>query len=68
METFSENWYKVGYTMVNRIAILLTMGIHFGKIGTRDGYVSEASMRRPRPKSGQVPPPKYGVVVFQNTG
>ena len=32
-------------------------GIHFGKIGIRSGYVFETSMARPRPKSGQVPPP-----------
>ena len=32
-------------------------GIHFGKIGIRNGYVFETSMARPRPKSGQVPPP-----------
>ena len=32
-------------------------GIHFGKIGSRNGYVFETSMARPRPKSGQVPPP-----------
>ena len=32
-------------------------GIHFGKIGVRNGYVFETSMARPRPKSGQVPPP-----------
>ena len=31
-------------------------GIHFGKFGIRNGYVFEASMARPRPKSGQVPP------------
>ena len=33
-------------------------GIHFGKIGIRNGYVFETSMARPRPKSGQVPPPR----------
>ena len=32
-------------------------GIYFGKIGIRNGYVFETSMARPRPKSGQVPPP-----------
>ena len=31
--------------------------IHFGKIGIRNGYVFATSMARPRPKSGQVPPP-----------
>ena len=31
-------------------------GIHFGKIGIRNGYVFETSMARPRPKSGQVAP------------
>ena len=35
-------------------------GIHFGKIGIRNGYVFETSMARPRPKSGQVPPPPRG--------
>ena len=30
--------------------------IHFRKIGMRNGHVFEASMARPRPKSGQVPP------------
>ena len=30
-------------------------GIHLGRIGIRNEYVFEASMARPRPKSGQVP-------------
>ena len=37
-------------------------GILFQKIGIRNGYVFEASMARPRPKSGQVHPP--GVLRF----
>ena len=32
-------------------------GILFQKIGISNGYVFEASMARPRPKSGQVQPP-----------
>ena len=32
--------------------------MNFGKIGIRNGYVFETSMARPRPKSGQVPPPR----------
>ena len=32
-------------------------GILFQKIGKRNGYFFEASMARPRPKSGQVHPP-----------
>ena len=32
-------------------------GILFDEIGIRNGYVFEASMARPRPKSGQVHPP-----------
>ena len=32
----------------------MKLGIHFGKIGIRNGYVFETSMARPRPKSGQV--------------
>ena len=31
--------------------------MHFQRIGIRNGYVFEISMARPRPKSGQVPPP-----------
>ena len=37
--------------------ISIKSGIYFGKIGIRNGYVFEGSMARPRPKSGQVPPP-----------
>ena len=36
-------------------------GILFQKIGIRDVYVFEASMARPRPKSGQVHPPGQDV-------
>ena len=35
----------------------IKLGIYFGKIGIRNGYVFETSMARPRPKSGQVAPP-----------
>ena len=61
---YSENWLpKVGYIFLkNRIRsgvysrrIGIKSGIHFGKIGIWNGYVFEASMARPRPKSGQVP-------------
>ena len=38
-------------------AIGIGSGMHFRKIGIRNGYVFETSMARPRPKSGQVPPP-----------
>ena len=34
----------------------ISSGILFQKIGIRDGYVFEASMAGPRPKSGQVHP------------
>ena len=34
--------------------------IHVGKFGIKNRYVFEASMARPRPKSGQVPPPPRG--------
>ena len=37
--------------------IAVKLGIHFEKIGIRNGYLFEASMARPRPKSGQVSPP-----------
>ena len=43
-------------------------GIHLGKIGIRNGYVFETSMARPRPKSGQVPPPPPGMLNRQNNG
>ena len=35
----------------------LDAGIQFWIIGIRNGYVFEASMPCPRPKSGQAPPP-----------
>ena len=43
-------------------------GIHLEKIGIRNGYVFEASMARPRPKSGQVPPPTKSTHLPTSTG
>ena len=55
IDAFSENWYKVGSSIYFR-KIGIKSGIHFGKSGIRNGYGFEASMARPRPKPGQVPP------------
>ena len=54
MGAFSANWYKVGYLFSEK---WYKVGYIFLNIGVRNGYVFEASMARPRPKSGQVPPP-----------
>ena len=48
--------YNFGYTF-SKIGI--KSGILFQNIGIRKGYVFEASMARPRPKSGQVHPAGY---------
>ena len=37
----------------------MRLGLRFPKIGIRNGYVFEASMARPQPKSGQVHPPGF---------
>ena len=50
--TFSKNWYKG--ILYQRVFLI---GYTFQKIGIRKGYVFEASMAGPRPKSGQVHPP-----------
>ena len=42
--------------------------MNFGKIGIRNGYVFETSMARPRPKSGQVPPPPRARTKVTKTG
>ena len=52
---FRKIGIKSGIYFLN---IGITSGIHFGKIGIRNGYVFETSMARPRPKAGQVPPPR----------
>ena len=39
--------------------VCISSGILFQKIGIRNGYVFEASMADPQPKSGQVHPQGY---------
>ena len=47
--------FKVLVYFIRKIGI--SSGIPFPKSDIRNGYVFEASMARPRPKSGQVHPP-----------
>ena len=55
--TVSMHFRKIGLRLGKYIwKIGIKSGIRFGKIGARNGYVFEASMARPLPKSGQVPP------------
>ena len=54
------HFWKIGITLgIYFGKIGIKSGIQFGKIGIRNGYVFETSMARPRPKSGQVPPPEF---------
>ena len=43
-------------------------GIQFGKIDMRNRYVFETSMARPRPKSGQAPPPPRDLIKHSILG
>ena len=58
---FLKNWYMVGYIFWK---IGIKSGINFGKIAVRNGYVFEASMARPRPKSRQVGLPPPGIEMY----
>ena len=46
------------------LKIGIKLVIHLEQIGIRNGYVFETSMARPRPNSGQVPPPPGDKIMF----
>ena len=53
---FQDSYMKYIRSDILFRKIGIRSGIFFQKIGIRNGYVFEASMARPRPKSGQVYP------------
>ena len=55
---FSQFWYKELYLFSRFLDEIYKVGYTFTKNWYKVGYVFAASMARPRPKSGQVHPPR----------